>query len=440
MAEKKRSPLGILFLTLFIDLVGFSIIFPLFPDLLDYYRTAEGTDGLFAGFFEALDKLAGGEDDKKAFYTTVLFGGCLGSIYSLLQFLFAPVWGGLSDRVGRKPILLLSISGTFIGYLVWFLSGSFLLLIISRFITGCMSGNIATASAAVADFTSEKDRAKGMGVIGAAFGLGFILGPAIGSFSSRVDLTEHLPSWESFGLNPFSMCALIAMGLSLINLIWVSTRFKETLSEEAKGKASHARRPINPLVLFKKIDIPGVSKANLAYFFFIVAFSGIEFTITFFAKDKFGYSHHNMWVLFVYIGFIIALVQGGVVRRLAPKMGEKRLASTGLMLLIPAFLIISFSYPSKFMLYLGLGIMAVGSALATPCLTALTSLYTPADRQGSTLGIFRSLGALGRAFGPVVFAAVYWKFGQMTSYIAGSTLLLLPVLLALGLPQPEKKD
>lgn len=440
MSEKKRSPLGIIFLTLFIDLVGFSIIFPLFPDLLEYYRDIEGDDGLFSGFFSTLDRLAGGEGERREFYTTVLFGGCLGSIYSLLQFLFAPFWGGLSDRIGRKPVLLISISGTLIGYAVWFLSGSFLLLIISRFLTGCMSGNIATASAAVADFTSGKDRAKGMGIIGAAFGLGFILGPAIGSFSSAVDLTQHFPDWKSFGVNQFSMSALVAMVLCLVNLVWVATRFQETLSSESRGQARLHRRPINPLVLFQKIDLPGVSRANFAYFLFIVAFSGIEFTITFFAKDRFGYTHETMWVLFVYIGFIIAAVQGGVVRRLAPRVGEKRLASVGLALLVPAFVIINFSPPSRFLLYVGLGLMAVGSALATPCLTALASLYTPADRQGSILGIFRSLGALGRAVGPLVFAMVYWKFGQQTSYLAGAALLVLPLLLAFGLPRPDKGE
>ena len=419
MNEKKRSPLGIIFLTLFVDLVGFSIIFPLFPDMVEYYL-----------------------DIDSDFGTVVLFGGILGSLYSLLQFLFAPVWGGLSDRIGRKPILLLSIAGTAGGYVVWILSGNLTLLIISRVITGCMSGNISTASAAIADFTSAKDRAKGMGVIGAAFGLGFILGPALGSVFSRYNLLESFPEagLESWGVNPFSVPALVALGLSVLNLLWVGLRFQETLSAESRGKARESRRPINPLILFRPIRLPGVSRANLSYFLFIAAFSGIEFTLTFFAKDRFGYTRENMYIIFVYVGLIIAIVQGGVVRRMAPKYGERRLVIFGLASLIPAFCLICFSPPSKPFLFIGLGIMAVGSALATPCLTALASLYTPGDRQGEILGIFRSLGALARALGPCLFAGIYWKFGPVAAYVSAAVLLIVPTTLAARLPQPVKPE
>jgi MFS family permease len=438
MSEKKRSPLGVLFLTLFIDLVGFSIIFPLFPAMLDYYLALEPEGGALTNLVDWLRSLSG--DTETNALTVVLFGGILGSLYSLLQFLFAPVWGGLSDRIGRKPVLLISISGTAISYIVWFFSGSFMLLLAARFLGGCASGNIATASAAVADSTTAKNRAKGMGIIGAAFGLGFILGPAIGAGMSTFNLLDSSPDLESLGVNPFSTPALVAFILSAINLLWVATRFQETLSDENRGLATHARRPINPLVLFRKIDIAGVSRANLVYFVYIAAFSGIEFTLTFFATDRFGYTHENLWVIFVYVGFIIALVQGGVVRRLAPRMGEKKVSTFGLLLLIPAFLIICFSPPSKGLLFLGLGLMAVGSALATPCLTALVSMYTPEDRQGSVLGVFRSLGALGRAVGPIAFCVIYWKFGSTASYASAAALLLGPWILVVGLPTPEKRN
>ena len=425
MNEKKRSPLGIIFLTLFVDLVGFSIIFPLFPDMVEYYLVPD----------------SGGEVE---FHTVVLFGGILGSLYSLLQFLFAPVWGGLSDRIGRRPVLLLSIAGTAGGYVVWILSGNLTLLILSRVITGCMSGNISTASAAIADSTGAKDRAKGMGVIGVAFGLGFILGPALGSLFSRYDLLESFPEagLESWGVNPFSVPALVALGLSVLNLLWVGLRFQETLSAESRGKARESRRPINPLILFRPIRIPGVSRANLSYFLFIAAFSGIEFTLTFFATESFDgyYTRENMYIIFVFVGLIIALVQGGVVRRMAPKYGERKLVIFGLAALIPAFCLICFSPPSKLLLFTGLGIMAVGSALATPCLTALASLYTPGDRQGEFLGIFRSLGALARALGPCLFAGIYWKFGPIVAYVSAAILLIVPTTLAARLPQPVKSE
>ena len=441
--EKKRSPLGVLFLTLFIDLMGFSIIFPLFPDMLDYYLAKEPEGGALTNLIGWLRSLSG--DTESDHLTVVLFGGILGSLYSLLQFLFAPVWGGLSDRTGRKPVLLISITGTAVSYLIWFFSGSFLLLVIARFLGGCMSGNIATASAAVADATSAKDRAKGMGIIGAAFGLGFIFGPAIGATMSRINLLESWPSLESMGVNPFSTPALVAFVLAAINLLWVVTRFRETLTEENRGKATHARRPINPLVLFRKIDVTGVSRANFVYFIYIAAFSGIEFTLTFFATDRFGYNHESLWIIFVYVGIIIALIQGGVVRKLAPRMGEKKVSIIGLALLVPAFLIICFSpivfaAPSKLLLFLGLGLMAVGSALVTPCLTSLVSLYTPEDRQGNILGIFRSLGALGRAVGPIFFCILYWRFGATVSYVAAAALVLWPFLATRALPAPRKNE
>lgn len=440
MADNKRSPLGILFLTLFIDLVGFSIIFPLFPDLLEHYLGLEEEGGLLARLLDFLQSVSGASESEPGIYTEVLFGGFLGSIFSILQFVCAPLWGGLSDRIGRRPVLLLSIAGTAVSYAVWFVSGSFLLLLVSRFLGGCSSGNIATATAAVADCTPARDRAKGMGFIGAAFGLGFILGPAIGALSVRLDLSEVFPSWTGFGVNPFSSPALVAFLLSLLNILWVYLRFEETLAPENRTTTVRTRRPINPLVLFHRFGIPGVNQTNLAYFLYITGFAGLEFTLTFFAKEGFGYTAESMWSIFVFVGVIIVIVQGGVVRRVAPRFGERRVSTFGLFLLLPSFVIIAYSPPEKWLLFLGLGIMSVGSALATPCLTSLVSLYAPADRQGSMLGIFRSLGALGRALGPIVFAGIYWKFGEVNAYLAGATLLVVPVALALVLPAPPENE
>ena len=147
-AERKKSPIGVLFLTVFVDLVGFSIIFPLFPDMLEYYGEK---DSFFAGLIAQLAELSGEQGEKRELYTRVLFGGILGSLYSLLQFLFAPMWGRLSDRVGRRPVLMWTIGGLCVSYLVWIFSGSFLLLIISRVLGGVMGGNISVATAAMAD-------------------------------------------------------------------------------------------------------------------------------------------------------------------------------------------------------------------------------------------------------------------------------------------------
>jgi len=427
-AERKKSPIGVLFLTVFVDLVGFSIIFPLFPDMLEHYA---GADSFFGGLIANLAELSGEQGEKRDFYTTVLFGGILGSLYSILQFLFAPMWGRLSDRIGRRPVLLMTIGGLCVSYLVWIFSGSFLLLIISRVLGGAMGGNISVATAAMADSTDEKNRAKGMGMIGMAFGLGFILGPAIGALLSSPSL--NIQSWGLPGLNPFSTAAAGAFLLSLWNLSWVMRSFKESLPEEERGKAHRAGRPISPLKLFRGFDIPGVSRTNMVYFLFLVAFAGMEFTLTFLAKDRLNYTSHDMMWIFIFVGLIIALVQGGVVRRMAPKLGEKKVTLCGLILLVPGLLITGTAQTGG-VFYLGLAFLAVGSALATPCLTALASLYTPSDRQGEVLGTFRSLGALSRAVGPIIACAAYWRLGSEYPYYGAAALVLLPLLLALGLP------
>ncbi|MFP6766614.1 MAG: MFS transporter, partial [Planctomycetaceae bacterium] len=156
-SRPRRGSLKVLFLTVFIDLVGFSIIFPLFPDMLEYYLEHDGVDSLIGRLTSWLQGLSGTTDsESQRLYTTALFGGVLGSLYSVLQFIFAPIWGRLSDRTGRRPILLISISGLAIAYVVWAFAGSFLLLVISRLLAGLMGGNISVATAAVADMTGTK--------------------------------------------------------------------------------------------------------------------------------------------------------------------------------------------------------------------------------------------------------------------------------------------
>jgi MFS family permease len=184
--QKGPQTLKIIFLTLFLDLVGFSIIFPLFPDLLDYYIPEGGTansSSLLTKIIAPLYQIAelSSHPDPK-FITTILFGGILGSFYSLLQFIFAPIWGSLSDTHGRKKILLITIAGLALSYLIWGLSGNFWILVIARLVGGIMGGNLSVATAVVADVTPKEKRTSGMAIVGIAFGLGFIMGPAIGGF------------------------------------------------------------------------------------------------------------------------------------------------------------------------------------------------------------------------------------------------------------------
>jgi MFS family permease len=430
--DKPRSVLGLVFLTVFLDIVGFSILFPLFPSMLEFYLGAEGEGSVIGRLVAFLAELV----DGNQFHVSVLFGGLLGTIYSVLQFLFSPIWGGLSDRIGRKPTLVITLIGTVVGYLLWIVSHSFALLLVSRVINGIAAGNISTASAAVADTTTSKDRAKGMGIVGMAIGLGFVVGPAIGAFLVSFpifDLSTESSTW----LHPFSAAAIASAVLGIINLVWVLTRFQETLPAEKRGVASE-RAGIHPFKRLSQLNYPGLRRLNFLYLYYLSAFAAIEFTLTFLAVERFDYTPADNGYMFVFVGLTIAFVQGGIVRRVAPKYGERKVGLIGLILTFPGFVLIGIC-ETETMLYLGLFFMAVGSALVMPCLSALASHYTPLDRQGLSLGVFRSMGSLARAVGPLVGGALFWKFGSETPYLLGAAFLLLPVLMARGLPAAPKQ-
>lgn len=430
-----RSVLGLVFLTAFLDLAGFSILFPLFPELLSHYLALEGEGSLLGRGVARLAEWAGDGADAD-FLVVALFGGLLGGLYSLLQFLFAPLWGSVSDRIGRRPTLLLTLSGTCVAYAVWFFAGSFALLIASRLFAGVMAGNIATASAVVADVTSPRDRSKGMGLLGAGIGLGFIFGPAIGGLTAQFDLTGAWDGAQAMGVNPFSAPALAAFALALVNVAWAAARLPETLAPERRGAASH-RRSVNPLVLFGSGSAGArVARVNLIYFLAFAAFGAAEFTLVFLAVERFGYTpRDNAW-MFVFVGLTIALVQGGAIRRLAPRYGDRRLAVAGQALILPSFVLVGLAQGSG-TLYLGLFLMAVGSALIVPSLSALVSRYAPPERQGLALGSFRSVGSLARALGPLVGGVLYWRLGSASPYLAAAVVVLLPAWLSLGLAEPE---
>jgi len=429
--ESKKT-LKIVFFTLFLDLVSFSIIFPMFPALAKHYIEVDPDNYFLNLIFNSINVLTSTSSTKIA--SVVLFGGALGALYSLLQFFASPLWGGLSDRIGRKPVLLVSIFGLMISYIIWFFSGSFTLLIVARFIGGIMGGNISTATAVVADITDDKNRSKGMAIIGISFAVGFIIGPALGGILSMIDLTKLYPSMTAYGVNPFSVPALLASVLCFINLLQVAFNFKETLPKGNKKRTSE--RSLNPFKLFKPLPIFAVNLTNFSYFVFLSAFSGMEFTLTFLAVDRLGYTSMNNAYMFIYIGFILTLVQGGYVRRKASIIGESKMAIHGLISIIPGLLIIAFCY-STWMLYLGLFFLAVGSGQIIPCLTSLVSIHSPKEMQGQSIGIFRSLGALARVIGPIVGAIFYWKYGSKVPYILGALTLVVPMILVAKIPKKQ---
>lgn len=438
-----KKSLKIVFLVLFLDLVGFSIIFPLFPALAQYYLEVDSQNFFLQLIFNSIHTLfgAGAVDLSKGLtmQSIVLFGGALGALYSVLQFVAAPLWGGISDRIGRRPVLMITMVGLALSYFLWGIAGSFTLLILARFLGGIMSGNISTATAVVADVTSRENRSKGMATIGIAFALGFIIGPAMGGVFSLINLLDYFPGLERFGVNPFSVPAFVAFALSVLNIYLIAKYFKETLPKEAMGKVRTSERIVNPLKLFKPLPYPGINFTNMSNFLFITAFSGMEFTLTFLAVERLNYSPFDNAKMFIFIGLILILVQGGYVRRKANQVGEKKMALRGMMTIVPGLLIIAYAQ-STLLLYFGLFFLSVGSSLVIPCLVSLVSLYSPAESQGKAIGVYRSLGALGRVFGPLLASLLYWQYGSALPYILGALFLLIPIFMVASLPRPPKKD
>ena len=235
-------------------------------------------------------------------------------------------------------------------------------------------------------------------------------------------------------MNPFSVPALVAFALSAINLVFVAAKFRESLP-----KGFHSRnqplRTINPIKLFHAETYPGVSRNNLAYFLFLSAFSGAEFALTFLAAERFGYGPMGNALMLLFIGVILVITQGSYVRRKSASVGAKRMSLQGLAMALPGLALVGFA-PNTGVLYLGLFFMAVGSAQVIPCMTALASLYTPPNAQGRILGVFRSLGALARAIGPLIACVVYWRLGAAATYYIVAAFIAVPLVIAQGLPQP----
>ena len=400
MSSLRKPSLGVIFLTVAIDLLGFGIVMPF---LTLQARDAFGVDAS----------------------TAALLGAC----YSAMQFLFMPLWGRLSDRIGRRPVMLSSIAFSALSMaglaaaLAW--SDSILWLFVARALSGGATANIGTASAYIADITKPEDRVKGMGLIGMAFGLGFLLGPGLGGLLSTYPVNgRHGP-----------IACFVAAGLSVINLLWALTSLPESLPRERRTRAGQAR----PLSLLRVDAIRGllatrgVASASLTNFLIILAFSGLEITYAMYAADAFGLDHEQVGLLFVYMGLIGALVQGGFVRRVSGKIRETSLTAAGLTLMLLGF--VGFVLAPK----LGLpallvvsGFIACGNGLTQPSISAYISRLTDPSRQGETLSANQSLSSLARVFGPLLGGFLY-GFGAVVPFVSCAAANAVALLIARGM-------
>jgi MFS family permease len=427
--------LGVIFLTLYIDLIGFSIIFPLGPDLLEHYLKLEGHGGTLGWLLAQIDALARGIGIEN--YAPVLFGGVISSFFSILQFVFAPFWGALSDRLGRRGVLRWTVAGTALGYLLWALSGSFWLFLLSRLVSGAFSGNLSVATAAVADVTTREERSKAMGLVGAAFGLGLVTGPAVGAITAHFNLLNAFPSLARFGINPFSVPALASFVLCLVNLAWINARFKETLSDSSRSAAALEPRIRNPISAILGLTNPAIRRANLVAFVFAIAFVAMESALTFLATKRFGYAVKQNGILLGFLGLCAIITQGYIVRKVLKSANEVGVLVAGLAITAVGLALIGYA-PAPWLMFIGVALLALGSGFVNPATTGLISLYADAAEQGRVLGIFRSLGSLARAFTPVLAGALFWRFGGGSVFYGGAGLAVIALVLSLRLPKPVK--
>jgi MFS family permease len=434
-SPKRSLSLGVIFLTLYIDLVGFSIIFPLGPDLLKHYLEVDGHGGLLGALLGHINSLARSLGNE-SHLPEVLFGGIISSLFSILQFIFAPFWGALSDKRGRRPILILTVAGTAFSYLLWVVSGSFWLFLLARLIAGAFGGNLSVATAAVADVTTRAERSKAMGVVGAAFGLGLVTGPMIGAFTAQINLLDRFPHLTSWGINPFSIPALFSLLMSVINLVWIHRRFSETRPPSARGVPGETRLR-NPLRAILTLNDSRIRGVNLVAFVYSIAFVAMEASLVFLSAERFGYTAWQNGMLMGFLGVCSIVTQGLIVRKLLKTVSETRVLGGGLILSALGLLLIGFA-PAPIWLYVGVGLLALGSGLVNPSTTGLISLYAGADEQGRVLGIFRSLGSLSRAITPITAGVIFWTLGAKAVFLGAALLAIGAWIAGSRLPQPEK--
>lgn len=414
----RRASLRVVFGIVALDLIGFGILIP----QLGVYGVKFGASPFSVGL--------------------------LLSVYSLLQLVFAPVLGRLSDRYGRRPVLLLSLAGSMLGYVLFAFAHSLPLLFLSRVIDGASGGNISTAQAYVADVTRPEERAKGMGLIGAAFGLGFVLGPALGGF---------LGAW---GGNLY--IGLFAAGLSALNLLFT---FLVLVESRVPGSDSTASTRSMKGAAFA-LRLPVVGLCLILILVFTTAFAQMEGTFSVYLLSRFlsvgpvplegglfflsahatphelAEASMRTGGLFALVGVVSAALQGGLIPRILP---PGRRSAQGYQpvreswLLVVGFAVTGVGLgllplvPGYVWLFPVMGLLAVGSACSNPALSSLVSLQAPPDRLGAVLGSYQAFGSLGRILGPALGGWLFTGFGPGVPYGTAAAMMVVGALLALSL-------
>jgi DHA1 family tetracycline resistance protein-like MFS transporter len=381
------SAVPTLFLIVVIDLVGFGLVIPLLP-------------------FYAVRFAASPQE-----VTSLL------AVYSLMALLSAPFWGRLSDRIGRRPVLMSSVVAGALAYLWMGVADALWMLFAARALAGMCAGNIAAAQAYIADVTTPENRAKGMGLIGAAFGLGFIIGPALGGLLAGNDPTSA----------DLATPAFVAAGLSGVALLGVAFLLPESRPPEARqGMLGRSRL----VAIYGAVRRPILSRLILIFFLVILAFSGMESTFALWAMRQFSWGPSQVAGVFAYVGLLSAVLQGGLIGRLSRRFGEERLLLVGLALIGFGLLALPAARWLP-LLALVLGALAVGMGLAQPSLNSLISRRAGRDEQGEVLGVSQSVGSLARVLGPLAAGFLFAEFGHDAPYFWGAVLAAVAWLLTM---------
>ncbi|CAO3616755.1 unnamed protein product [Cunninghamella echinulata] len=440
----------VVFLALILDLLAFTIILPLFPRLLNFYeqQTIDKSSLLtiLLHWLQEYKSFVSTTSGKK--WDTVLLGGFIGSLFSFLQFIISPLLGYASDKYGRRKVLLFSMVGNIVSTYIWLIANTFTKFLLARMIAGISEGNIQLSIAIISDITSSENRSKNMALIGIAFATAFTFGPPFGAWLASKDLSQTwLSSWIN-NLYPYSMAALVALVLLIIETVYLFTYLPETaFDKNQQQKEPIISSPSKTTPLNNNNDkyenIKKIKQLNLIQGLFSFLFSGMEFTLVFLTFDVMDYSHMQQGKLLGYMGVLSALIQGGYVRRQGQKHGEKKLILQGIffgsmglscLTLIGSDLFSSSSSSSRtYLLYLGVACLAMTSGTVVNSLTSLVSLYCHENEKGKILGVFRSCGQLGRALGPLSACSLYWLMGPTWCYGVGTLFMSLLLLLSKSL-------
>ncbi|KAI0723233.1 MFS general substrate transporter [Earliella scabrosa] len=446
----------VVFLSLVLDLFAFTIPLPLFPRIIEWYTKRESSDpnGFLSQTLSFVSSARGvlyTPTSNPQRWDIVLLGGLMGSVFSALQWFVSPRIGALSDKYGRKRILLLTMIGNILSALVWLTSRSFATYLLSRVIGGLSEGNVQLAIAILSDVTTPETRAKALAHVGIAFAICFCIGPPIGAYFASRPLPSSFTA-SGFELNVYAAPAALTLVLLTLETIFLVVALPETRGKAipkqpvvngaakgaANGKANGTTQTSRQGTTADRIKM--LKTLQRLHFLFLGVFSGVEFTLTFLTFDLFDWNNKQNGALIGSIGIISALIQGGYVRRAMSKVGEGIIARRGISSCAVGLVLLTIlphtvaNYPTLALRLLqGAAVcMAMTSATVVNALTAYASLQCddvttdpdtgktveehPDLAKGKALGKFRSSGQLGRAIGPLLACASYWTFGPSLTY------------------------